>query len=105
MIVGDNGAIYRIVGTNGISSGAFLKFQYDNYGALKVIPRSVKLLDYTLGGTSSDIGAGDLVHGEAGDDMHAEARETILSLAKGRMTTCPARLATTGFQAAQGKTE
>ena len=68
VIVGDNGAIYRIVGTNGISSGAFLKFQYDNYGALKVVPRSVKLLDYTLGGTSSDIGAGDLVHGEAGDD-------------------------------------
>jgi Ca2+-binding RTX toxin-like protein len=65
VIVGDNGDVYRLV--NG--AGSYLTFNYDNYGALKIIPRAVKLLDYTLGGAGSDIGAADLLHGEAGDDF------------------------------------
>jgi hypothetical protein len=59
----------------------FLAFNYDNpmfdgYDAtLKIIPRAVELLDYTPGGAdydaeaaALDIGTGDEVHGESGDD-------------------------------------
>lgn len=68
-ILGDNGNIYRIVGTKGVDSGDFLAFTYDNYGNVTIIPRSVQKLDYTEGGDPSDIGEDDLVHGEAGDDL------------------------------------
>src|SRR5256886_10504630 len=74
-ILGDNGNIYRLVGTNGASSGALLRFNYDNYDAtLKIVPRAVQLLDYTPGGAdynataqAPDIRAADEVHGESGD--------------------------------------
>ncbi|MFO0865541.1 MAG: hypothetical protein U0744_12975, partial [Gemmataceae bacterium] len=78
-IVGDNGNIFRIVGTNGVGSGGFLTFNYDNYNqgtgsANKIIPRAVELIDYTPGGPTfnvlalNDVGGGDEIHGEAGDD-------------------------------------
>jgi Ca2+-binding RTX toxin-like protein len=68
-ILGDNGNIFRIVGTNGANSGNFLSFTYDNYGNLTIIPRAIQLLDYTPGGNASDIGDDDLIHGEASDDL------------------------------------
>ncbi|MEH6737785.1 MAG: hypothetical protein V7695_04455, partial [Sulfitobacter sp.] len=74
VIVGDNGNILRIVGTDGISSGAYLGFEYDIYGGEKIIVRAVDLIDYTEGGADfdaaalNDNGAGDEIHGEAGDD-------------------------------------
>ncbi|UCE37655.1 MAG: DUF4347 domain-containing protein [Thermoplasmata archaeon] len=68
-ILGDNGNIFRIVGTNGQYSGDFLTFTYDNYGNVTIIPRAIQLLDYTPGGSASDIGTDDLIHGEASDDL------------------------------------
>jgi hypothetical protein len=54
MILGDNGNIYRIVGVNGTSGGAYLAFNYDaldpDRGDLRIIPRAAELLDYTPGG-------------------------------------------------------
>lgn len=62
-IVGDNGRIIRIVGTNrtdlntGIGTGqtqagqaAYVTFAYDTYGTQKLVVRGVHLLDYTPGG-------------------------------------------------------
>lgn len=75
VILGDNGNIYRLVGINGIDSGSYLEFNYDDYSAvLNLIPRASMLLDYTPGGAEfdpaalSDRGAGDEIHGESGDD-------------------------------------
>jgi Ca2+-binding RTX toxin-like protein len=76
-IAGDNANIYRLVGTNGNDTRAFLSFQYDaGRGNESIIVRAVDLLDYTPGGsdydpvnTANDIGAGDEIHGEAGDDF------------------------------------
>jgi len=74
VILGDNGNIYRVVGTNGSDSGAYLGFAYDNYGGEKIVVRAVDLIDYTEGGPDydaaalTDNGAGDEIHGEAGDD-------------------------------------
>ncbi len=81
MILGDNGNIFRLVGTNEMDSGAFLTFNYDV--TMNLIPRASELLDYTPGGpdyTSTnaddegplaldDIGGADVIHGEAGDDF------------------------------------
>ncbi len=76
MILGDNGNIYRLVGTYGTSSDVFLTFNYDNnLSGLRIIPRAAELIDYTPGGTaynadaSDDIGGDDEIHGEAGDDF------------------------------------
>jgi Ca2+-binding RTX toxin-like protein len=76
VILGDNGNIYRLVGTNGADSGSFLEFNYDNYGTEKIIVRGVELLDYTPGGmdydevsAANDNGAPDEIHGESGDDF------------------------------------
>ena len=70
VIIGDNGRIFRIVGTNGVPTAAFLVYNYDTYvGGVRIIPRAVDILDYTPGAAGlSDRGAGDLIHGEAGDD-------------------------------------
>ena len=81
-IVGDNGTIFRIVGTGGTANASqFLNFTYDNYNAgtgplNKIVVRSIAQLDYTPGGPSfnaagaaTDIGAADEVHGESGDDF------------------------------------
>ncbi|NEQ36297.1 MAG: hypothetical protein F6K40_08385 [Okeania sp. SIO3I5] len=68
VIIGDNGNIYRIVGTNGTDSGAYLTFTYDSYSNSKrLVPRAVELLDYIPGG-DANLGADDLIYGEAGDD-------------------------------------
>ncbi len=82
-IMGDNANVYRLVDPAG---DAFLSFLYDNYGSLKIIPRAMQQLDYTLGGADynegtyvngaaeltgqpADNGAADLIHGESGDDI------------------------------------
>jgi Ca2+-binding RTX toxin-like protein len=77
MILGDNGNIYRLVGTNSLDSGKYLTFNYDNYGTtLKIVPRAAEMFDYTPGGpdynpdsAATDIGASDLILGESGDDF------------------------------------
>jgi len=68
MILGDNGNIYRIVGTPG--------FNYDNGYGEQIVVRAAQLLDYTPGGSdynataaARDIGAADEIHGESGDDF------------------------------------
>ncbi len=99
-VVGDNGDIIRLVGVNGqvappvgalVVSGSltqagnpvqalngFLQFNYDTATydtTAKIIPRAVRLLDYSPGGpdfnptaAAKDIGAADEIHGENGDD-------------------------------------
>jgi Ca2+-binding RTX toxin-like protein len=85
VIAGDNANILRLVGVNGevgvgetgiATFDGFLAFNYDIYSSiLRIIPRSVELLDYTPGGldwnpaAESDIGAADEIHGESGDDV------------------------------------
>jgi len=79
VILGDNGNIYRLVGTNGTDSGNFLEFNYDNYGTEsteRIIVRAAEMLDYTPGGldydavnAANDNGAPDEIHGESGDDF------------------------------------
>lgn len=70
-ILGDNGEILRVVGTNGApaSPAAFATFNYDIYDTpLRLIPRALVLLNYLPGGTASDIGEADTINGESGDD-------------------------------------
>jgi len=76
VILGDNGNIFRVVaGAAANAASTYRAFSYDDAysGALRLIPRAVQLLDYTPGGVlgdaaASDIGAGDELHGESGDD-------------------------------------
>ncbi len=84
-IAGDNANIYRILGINGAEGDGvdaangdeFLAFEYDKVrGAQRIIVRAVELIDYTPGGpdynaagAATDIGAGDEIHGESGDDF------------------------------------
>jgi Ca2+-binding RTX toxin-like protein len=86
-IAGDNANIFRPVGTNSVDGGGFLEFGYDQgRGAERIVVRGVELLDYTPGGPdfrpdkfdpthalfipdAHDLGAGDEVHGESGDDF------------------------------------
>jgi len=52
-IVGDNGRIVRIVGTNRGDVGPAVKyvtFVYDSYGGTRLVVRGVTLIDYTVGG-------------------------------------------------------
>ncbi len=73
-MIGDNGNIIRLVGTEGVDGGGFLQFVYDDYSSLKIVPRAVVALDYTAGGPDysaaalDDIGGADEIHGESGDD-------------------------------------
>jgi Ca2+-binding RTX toxin-like protein len=70
MILGDNGNIYLLIYP---ATGQYLTFGYDNYlGTLRIIPRAAELLDYTPGNQDAqptDLGAGDEIHGESGDDF------------------------------------
>ncbi len=81
MILGDNGNIYRI-GTAGPGGFTLAEFAYDqssafeDRGAERIVVRAAELLDYTPGGVAADdtfvttdLGAGDIIHGEAGDDF------------------------------------
>ena len=77
-IMGDNANVYRLVDAG---TDTFRTFNYDDYGTLKIIPRAMQQLDYTLGGAdyaggnytdgaaNADNGAADLIHGESGDDI------------------------------------
>ncbi len=77
MILGDNGNIYRLVGTGGTYGNAYLTFVYDNYDPnQKIVVRASALYDYTPGGAdynaasaANDIGKADEIHGESGDDF------------------------------------
>jgi Ca2+-binding RTX toxin-like protein len=79
-LVGDNGAIYRIVSGGGGGGGALRTFNYDNYGPAKIVVRAANLLDYTPGtGSAADLGGDDVVHGEAGDDfIHGQLGNDVL---------------------------
>lgn len=72
VILGDNGNIFRLVGTNGtaLTPAQFLVFNHDLSDAgHKIVPRAFVLLDYTQGARGpSDRGTDDLIHGEGGDD-------------------------------------
>lgn len=83
-MMGDNANVFRLVD----GADNFRVFAYDNYGSLKLVPRAMQQLDYTLGGADyrggvynadgaadidgagpgDDNGAADLMHGESGDD-------------------------------------
>ncbi|MGC9450585.1 MAG: hypothetical protein ACP5I4_03990 [Oceanipulchritudo sp.] len=87
-IMGDNANVYRIVV---VLTDQYDSFNYDesfdtgenseDRGVIRIIPRAMELLDYTLGGAdytqgtyspvgvaNEDNGLADLIHGEAGDD-------------------------------------
>jgi Ca2+-binding RTX toxin-like protein len=77
VIVGDNGNIVRLVNVGSNGTTTYRNFNYDNYaGTLRIVPRAIQLLDYTLGGpdynptqAALDRGGNDLIHGEGGDDI------------------------------------
>ncbi|MBW6493254.1 MAG: hypothetical protein K0B16_01635 [Burkholderiaceae bacterium] len=78
MILGDNGNIYRLVSVGADGGTTFKQFNYDlasDRGDVRIVVRAADLLDYTQGGpdfdsaASADIGAGDEIHGESGDDF------------------------------------
>jgi Ca2+-binding RTX toxin-like protein len=100
-IMGDNANVYRLVVGGALGTDPndpndlFLTFNYDNYTydsnsqtfGLRILPRAMEQLDYTLGGSDyaggsynadgqaippgepADNGAADLIHGESGDDI------------------------------------
>jgi Ca2+-binding RTX toxin-like protein len=81
-VMGDNANVFRLVK----APDDFLTFNYDTYSSLRIVPRAMQQLDYTLGGADYaggvylngaadptgpaplDNGAADLIHGESGDD-------------------------------------
>ncbi len=93
VIAGDNAQIFRLVGINSVygqgttgrgitTPNGFLQFVYDqtsaaeDRGSLRIIVRTVQLLDYTPGGpaynaaaAATNRGAADEIHGEGGDDV------------------------------------
>jgi Ca2+-binding RTX toxin-like protein len=103
-ILGDNGNIFRLVEIDSTTGESiYLEFVYDqsvpddvgglleDRGNLRIIPRATELLDYTPGGADitstgtdgplaeGDIGAGDEIHGEAGDDsIYGMALDDVL---------------------------
>ena len=80
VILGDNGDIFRLVGTFGTASGDFLRFNHDLSGPDRwIIPRAHRLLDYTQGGAATDLGRSDLLHGERGDDtLHGMTGDDVV---------------------------
>lgn len=68
VILGDNGRILRIVGTNATPGDSFLAFTYDYYSTDHIVVRAVETLDYSADGIDNDLGADDLLLGEGGDD-------------------------------------
>ncbi|HWQ28293.1 MAG TPA: Calx-beta domain-containing protein [Dehalococcoidia bacterium] len=59
-MIGDNGRIIRIVGLNHVDGAGvtapnkYVTFDYDDYGAMRLVVRGVHLLDYTPGGPDFD---------------------------------------------------
>ena len=80
VILGDNGNIYRLVGTDGRRTVARVQLRHLRRGAEPIMPRAFAFLDYTAGRrAATDIGAADLVHGEDGDDtIHGMAGNDVL---------------------------
>src|SRR5258708_6236560 len=99
-IVANNGDIIRLVGTSGTPKVGFLAFAYDNFAGATdhIVPRAVKLLDYTPGAPPllghpgplvtglqatnqvGDIGAGAVVGGQAqGTEIHGEKGDDFIS--------------------------
>jgi Ca2+-binding RTX toxin-like protein len=79
VIMGDNANIIRLVGINGVNLGAFLTFQYNTTGTLRIVVRGFDLLDYTIPAATSDIGAADKIYGEDGDDtLHGEVGDDLM---------------------------
>ena len=75
-MMGDNATVYRVVVVGASTTHA--KYAYDNYatGVETIRVRTVEWLDYTAGGPeynaakhALDQGAGDFIHGEAGNDF------------------------------------
>ena len=72
MIVANNGDIVRLVGVSHVpQASGFLSFGYDTAafeggGSERIVPRAVKLLDYTLGGPDLANQAGPVVTGDIG---------------------------------------
>ncbi len=79
VIMGDNANIIRLVGINGVNLGAFLTFQYNTTGTLRIVVRGFDLLDYTIPAATTDIGAADKIYGEDGDDtLHGEVGDDLM---------------------------
>ena len=73
VILGDNGNIFRIVSAD-FGATTYVGFAYDDTYGEQIIVRASQLLDYTPGGVlgepaTGDIGAGDELHGESGNDF------------------------------------
>lgn len=65
VIAGDNADILRLVNAD----GSPLYYNYDAGAVQRILPRVVRLLDYTADGLAKgDIGAADTIHGESGAD-------------------------------------
>ncbi|TDG15222.1 LEPR-XLL domain-containing protein [Seongchinamella unica] len=76
MIVGDNGSIYRIVGTDDTDGGDYEEFNYDaedsERGDLRIVVRGMTRLDYDPDVAANNRGDADTIWGESGDDfIHA----------------------------------
>ena len=99
-ILGDNGNIFRPVG----SGGAFLTFNYDNYGPAKIIPRVFQILDYTPGSRGPPTSAA-LTPSTArpATTSFTERPATTCSSAMARTTKSSAEPATTAFTAAPAR--
>ena len=106
VILGDNGNIYRLVGTNGASSGDFLTFTYDNYGSLKDHPARVQAARLHARRRRRATAAADDLGLRRIRRRHASTarRATMSSTATARMTTSTAAPAWTGSSAARAKT-
>ena len=94
VILGDNGDIFRLVARR--RNAAFLTFAYDNYGPAQVVPRAVSCSTtrrpatrtytdrtdravHAGRGAPTNIGGGDLIHGEGGDDsIHGMTGDDVL---------------------------
>lgn len=88
MILGDNGRIFRVVESTDAANSSYVSFNYDalddnadeHYAAHargdeRIVVRAAEMIDYTLGGAdvdavsaAGDLGQGDEIHGESGDD-------------------------------------
>jgi hypothetical protein len=92
VILGDNGNIYRLVGTNGVGGTSLLSFAYDNYStSLKIAARATDSLDYTPGGR--DMVPGSVDRGRA--TSCTASRATTSSTARPATTCCSAKARTT----------
>jgi len=67
-----------VVGLGGTAIGGYLQFNYDTYGGLKIVPRTIVYLGYAFGQASSTT-FNDEIHGEAGDDViHGMAGNDVM---------------------------